>query len=52
MLSSKIESPCQQKCVLDPQSQQCTVCKRTLEQIIDWRYYTPEERKQIIDNLR
>jgi predicted Fe-S protein YdhL (DUF1289 family) len=49
---SQIESPCQQKCLLDPQSQQCTVCRRTLEQITEWRHYTPEQRKQIMDNLR
>jgi predicted Fe-S protein YdhL (DUF1289 family) len=49
---SQIESPCQQKCLLDPQSQQCTVCRRTLEQIAEWRYYTAEERQQIMDSLR
>jgi predicted Fe-S protein YdhL (DUF1289 family) len=49
---SQIESPCQQKCLLDPQSQRCTTCLRTLEQITEWRYYTPQQRKEIMDNLR
>ena len=48
----EIESPCQQKCGLDPQSQRCITCGRTVEQITDWQYYTPEQRKQIMDNLR
>jgi predicted Fe-S protein YdhL (DUF1289 family) len=47
-----IQSPCVQRCNLDPQSQQCTVCRRTLEQITEWRYYTAEERQQIMDSLR
>jgi predicted Fe-S protein YdhL (DUF1289 family) len=51
-MSDKIESPCQQKCLFDPQLQQCTVCRRTLEQITEWRYYTPQQRQQIMDNLR
>jgi len=49
---SKIESPCQQKCELDPQLQQCTACLRTLKQIVEWQYYTPEQRQQIMNNLR
>ena len=47
-----IESPCQQKCKLDPQTQRCTTCLRTLEQITDWVYYTPEQRSEIMNNLR
>lgn len=49
---SQIESPCKQQCSLDPQSQRCRVCLRTLEQITEWRYYTPEQRQEIMDNLR
>jgi predicted Fe-S protein YdhL (DUF1289 family) len=51
-MSSNIESPCKQQCKLDPKSQQCTVCRRTLEQVINWVRYTPLQRSQIMDSLR
>ena len=51
-MKQAIESPCKQQCKLDPQLQQCTVCRRTLEQIVDWVHYTPEQRSQIMKNLR
>jgi predicted Fe-S protein YdhL (DUF1289 family) len=51
-MQNTIQSPCVQQCNLDPKLQQCVVCKRTLKQIVEWQYYTPEYRQQIMDSLR
>jgi len=47
-----MESPCIQKCTLDPKSEYCISCKRTIDQIMNWKRYSTEQRKQIMDNLR
>jgi uncharacterized protein len=52
MLSSKIESPCVQQCNLDPKLQQCTVCRRTLAQVVNWIKFTDLERQEIMKQLR
>jgi predicted Fe-S protein YdhL (DUF1289 family) len=52
MASAQIETPCIRQCRLDPHRQYCISCKRTVEQLVNWVHYTPEQRQKIMDNLR
>ena len=45
-------SPCQKICKLDPITDVCTVCDRTMQQIQDWPIYTDEQRSQIMKTLK
>lgn len=45
-------SPCIKQCELDINREYCVSCLRTLEQIANWRYYTSEQRQQIINTLQ
>jgi predicted Fe-S protein YdhL (DUF1289 family) len=47
-----ILTPCIKICKIDPTTQSCTGCGRTLQQIKEWRIYTNEQRKLIMDNLK
>jgi len=49
-LTSK--SPCQKICKLDPVTDYCTVCGRTMEQIQDWSSYSDEMRSEIMKDLK
>lgn len=46
-----MRSPCINVCVLDEESGLCRGCLRTLEEIGNWRLYSPAERERIIDAL-
>jgi predicted Fe-S protein YdhL (DUF1289 family) len=46
-----METPCIKICKLDPKLQYCLGCKRTLEEIQNWAYYTPQKRQKIIEQL-
>jgi len=45
-----MKSPCISVCKIDPTTQICKGCGRTLEQVISWRSYTDEERERIMKN--
>lgn len=47
-----ILSPCQRICKLDPTTDQCTVCGRTMVQIKDWSSYSDDQRKDIIVSIK
>lgn len=49
-LTSK--SPCQKICKLDPITDICTVCGRTMQQIQAWTIYTDEQRSHIMKDLK
>ncbi len=40
-------SPCRGLCVLDPTTEVCQGCNRTLTEIQCWSIYTPEEKHAI-----
>lgn len=44
-----IRSPCLKKCKLD--GDVCVSCKRTLEEIKNWRNMTEEERNVVMDRV-
>jgi len=46
------KSPCQKICKLDPTTDICTVCGRTMMQIQDWPIYTDEQRSVIMKTLK
>ncbi len=41
-------SPCNKKCIMDPVTNYCKGCFRTIEEIIQWTHFTIEERNQVI----
>jgi predicted Fe-S protein YdhL (DUF1289 family) len=46
-----MESPCIRVCVIDPASQLCRGCKRSLREIAAWGSMTPDMRRAIMANL-
>jgi predicted Fe-S protein YdhL (DUF1289 family) len=46
-----IESPCIKVCVLDPRSQHCVGCGRSLAEIERWAALSAEERRRIMAEL-
>ena len=45
-------TPCKGVCNYCPKTDQCLTCKRSLEQITNWRSYTPIERREIMRVLK
>ena len=45
-------SPCVNRCRMDPITEHCTSCKRSLKEITDWITYTEEQRKAIMQELK
>jgi uncharacterized protein len=43
-----IESPCEKICVVDPDSNICVGCNRTLDEIANWASYSHAERRAIM----
>lgn len=46
-----IESPCIKVCAIDPASERCTGCGRTLAEIAAWSRLTDAERRRIMADL-
>jgi uncharacterized protein len=46
-----IESPCEKICVVDPDSNICVGCNRTLDEIANWASYSHAERRAIMAAL-
>lgn len=44
-------TPCIGVCKLDPHTNLCVGCKRTLEEIAKWQQYTDAQKQEIIKNL-
>ena len=47
----EIESPCVQVCILHPEARICLGCYRTGDEIAAWSRLSPEQRRQIMDDL-
>ncbi|MHB9039626.1 MAG: DUF1289 domain-containing protein [Melioribacteraceae bacterium] len=41
-------SPCNNKCIMDPVTNYCKGCFRTIEEIIQWTHFSVEEKNQIL----
>ncbi|MBV7392671.1 DUF1289 domain-containing protein [Mameliella sediminis] len=48
---SEIESPCVKVCVIHPRERLCTGCLRTAREITLWSKMSPEERREVLDEL-
>ncbi|MBA4405835.1 DUF1289 domain-containing protein [bacterium] len=49
MLSNQTQSsPCNKHCIMDPVTQLCNGCFRTIEEIIQWTHSSNEIRKDIM----
>ena len=47
----KVESPCNRSCTLDPETNICLGCFRTLEEIMGWSGYSSEQQAAVLDRL-
>jgi uncharacterized protein len=46
-----METPCIKVCVIEPDTQVCTGCRRTLTEIARWSQLSPAERRRIMTEL-
>lgn len=46
-----IDSPCVRSCTLEPATDTCVGCGRTLTEILNWRRYSDGERDSIMQDL-
>jgi predicted Fe-S protein YdhL (DUF1289 family) len=46
-----LKSPCLKVCLMDPESDLCRGCFRTLDEIVRWSRMSDEEREQIMADL-
>ncbi|MBB4006054.1 DUF1289 domain-containing protein [Allorhizobium taibaishanense] len=46
-----ISSPCTRVCTLDEHRSVCIGCGRTLEEIMNWSYYSHDQRQTIMARL-
>lgn len=47
----EIQSPCVNICVIHPETELCTGCARTVDEIASWSRITAEARAEIMDDL-
>ncbi len=47
----EIDSPCVKICVIHSQERLCTGCLRTAREISLWSSMSPEERREVMDDL-
>lgn len=46
-----VPSPCIKICALDPITQECVGCYRTLDEIADWLEYSSEEKLAVLERV-
>jgi predicted Fe-S protein YdhL (DUF1289 family) len=47
----RIESPCTRQCTLDPETDICLGCYRTLKEILGWSKYSNKQRQAVLGKL-
>jgi predicted Fe-S protein YdhL (DUF1289 family) len=47
-----VTSPCTLVCVMNPATQLCYGCSRTVEEIAGWSGYSEAERARVIEQLK
>jgi uncharacterized protein len=52
MSDRPVTSPCNKVCILDPASQLCIGCFRTIDEIAAWSAFSDAERAAIVAELR
>jgi predicted Fe-S protein YdhL (DUF1289 family) len=48
---AEVESPCIKICVVHPEARLCTGCLRSIEEIGRWSRMSPQERRDVMDEL-
>jgi uncharacterized protein len=48
---SDVVSPCAGICVMDPETKECTGCRRTIDEIANWDSMTDDERLAVWDKI-
>lgn len=48
MTAAEVPSPCVKVCVMDPATNLCQGCRRTLEEIAGWPAYTATEKRRVL----
>jgi predicted Fe-S protein YdhL (DUF1289 family) len=51
LMSSKIDTPCIDVCSIDPKTNLCSGCLRSLDEIAAWGGLPPSERRRIMAAL-
>ena len=51
MIDTTVPSPCVQICQIDKARNQCTGCKRTIDEIRDWMIMTADEKRSVLAAL-
>ena len=51
MIDTTVPSPCIQICQIDKDRNQCTGCKRTIDEIRDWMIMTADEKRSVLAAL-
>lgn len=46
-----IKSPCTNICKMNPVTNYCEGCKRTIEEIASWTRYTDEEKQLVLEQI-
>lgn len=44
----EVASPCVGVCTIDPATELCSGCLRTMPEITAWMNYSPEQKKQVL----
>ena len=47
-----IESPCTKVCIIDPESQSCRGCFRSLHEIANWLQFSDAERRAVVQRVQ
>ena len=48
----KVKSPCKNKCELDSSKEYCISCQRTTKEIENWSFFSEEQKRKIIKQLK
>jgi uncharacterized protein len=51
MKDNEPASPCNRSCTLDPATDICVGCLRTLQEILGWSAYTVEEKLAVLKQI-
>ena len=46
-----VTSPCNNNCIMNPNTTYCDGCFRTIEEIIHWSVFSDEEKKQVLQKV-
>lgn len=49
---SQVESPCINICKLNAQTGLCEGCMRSMDEIVNWIFYSDPEKQIVLDNIQ